>query len=121
MPSRIVCLLLLSVCFLMQQISIVEAAEPGLRAGAAAVDITPPVGVSLDGVISKNGPVSGVHDRIFSRALVLDDGKTRIAICVNDLCMVERSYFDRAKQLVFQKTGLPVNRILMTSTHTHAA
>jgi len=123
MPSRIVCLLLLPVCCLIQQLSNVdaEAAESGLRAGAAAVDITPPVGVSLDGVISKNGPVTGIHDRIFSRALVLDDGKTRIAICVNDLCMVERSYFDRVKEIVFQKTGLPVNRILMTSTHTHAA
>lgn len=123
MPSRIVCLLLVPVCCLMQHFLLVDAraAEPGLRAGAAVVDITPPVGVSLDGVISKNGPVTGVHDRIFSRALVLDDGKTRIAICVNDLCMVERSYFDRAKAIVFKKTGLPVDRILMTSTHTHAA
>lgn len=123
MPSRTICLLLLSVCYLIQPFSMIElqAAETGLRAGAAAVDITPPVGVSLDGVISKNGPVTGVHDKIFSRALVLDDGTTRVAICVNDLCMVERSYFDRAKKIVSEKTGLPANRILMTSTHTHAA
>lgn len=115
--------LILPACILIQTVISSEAqAEPtGLRAGAAAVDITPPVGTSLDGVISKNGPVTGVHDRIFSRALVLADGDTRIAICVNDLCMVERSYFDRAKKIVFEKTGLPVDRILMTSTHTHAA
>ena len=113
-------LLPLSLLFLTSLTS-AQAEAPSLRAGAAMVDITPEAGVSLDGVISKNGPVTGVHDRIFSRALVLDDGLTRVAICVNDLCMVERTYFDRAKELVFQKTGLPVDRMLMTSTHTHAA
>ena len=123
MLSRIFCLLFLPVCCLIQNAALVEihAAESELRAGAAAVDITPPIGVSLDGVISKNGPATGIHDRIFARAIVLDEGQTRIAICVNDLCMVERRYFDRAKEIVFEKTGLPVNRILMTSTHTHAA
>lgn len=123
MLPRILLTLILPACFLFLTMTSREArAETtGLRAGAAAVDITPPPGTSLDGVISKNGSVTGVHDRIFSRALVLDDGNTRIAICVNDLCMVERSYFDRAKQIVFEKTGLPVDRILMTSTHTHAA
>jgi len=123
MSSRIFFLLFLPICCLIQNASPGEtrAAESNLKAGAAAVDITPPVGSSLDGVISKNGPVTGIHDRIFSRALVLDDGQERFAICVNDLCMVERSYFDRAKEIVFKKTGLPANRILMSSTHTHAA
>ncbi|WP_417390606.1 neutral/alkaline non-lysosomal ceramidase N-terminal domain-containing protein [Gimesia sp.] len=123
MLSRIFLTLILPACVLLPTVISSEAlAETtGLQAGAAAIDITPPVGTSLDGVISKNGPVTGVHDRIFSRALVLTDGDTRIAICVNDLCMVERSYFDRAKKIVFEKTGLPVDRILMTSTHTHAA
>ncbi len=123
MLQRICFLLLLSAFCLVHNASIseVQAREPVLKAGASAVDITPPVGVSLDGVISKNGVVTGVHDRIFARALVLNDGQEQIAICVNDLCMVERSYFDRAKNIVFQKTGIPVNRILMSSTHTHAA
>lgn len=123
MSQRVFFLLLLSASLLILNSSLgqVQAKEPELKAGASAVDITPDIGVSLDGVISKNGPVTGVHDRIFSRALVLDDGRERIAICVNDLCMVERSYFDRAKNIVFQKTGIPVNRILMSSTHTHAA
>lgn len=123
MPPRIFLTLILPACFLFLTVtsSEAQAETAGLQAGAAAVDITPPPGTSLDGVISKNGSVTGVHDRIFSRALVLDDGNTRIAICVNDLCMVERSYFDRAKKIVFEKTGLPVDRILMTSTHTHAA
>ena len=39
-----------------------DDAKPVLRAGAATADITPEEGVSLDGPISKNGPVTGIHD-----------------------------------------------------------
>ncbi len=47
-------------------------AEPVFRAGAATADITPKPGVSLDGPISKPGPVRGVHDPLTARALVMD-------------------------------------------------
>jgi neutral ceramidase len=92
-----------------------------LRAGAAAIDITPKPGVSLDGPISKNGPVTGIHDRLHARALVLDDGKTRLAIVICDLCMIGHDVFDSAKDSVHKKTGLATDRMLMAATHTHAA
>ena len=85
------------------------------------MDITPKPGVSLDGPISKNGPVTGVHDRLHARALVLDDGKTRLAIVICDACMIGCDVFDAAKKLVQQETGLSSERILMAATHTHAA
>jgi hypothetical protein len=96
-------------------------ASAELRAGAARVDITPNVGVSLDGPISKNGPVTTVHDPLHARALVLDDGTTRLAIVVVDQCMTGRDVFDAAKEQVHRETGLPVDRMLMAATHTHAA
>ncbi len=92
-----------------------------LRAGAARVDITPDRGVSLDGPISKNGPVTGVHDRLYARAVVLDDGATRLAIAICDACIVGPDVFDEAKSLVQAASGLPSNRMLMAATHTHAA
>jgi hypothetical protein len=95
--------------------------EPAFRAGAAAVDITPPKGVLLDGTIMKIGPVRGVHDRLFSRALVLSDGGTTVALVVNDACMIERAVFDQAKAIAEQKTGIPASRMLMSATHSHAA
>lgn len=95
--------------------------KPALRAGAATADITPKAGVSLDGPISKNGPVTGVHDRVHARAVVLDDGKTRLAIVICDACMIGRDVFDEAKKLGRQSTGLPADRMLMAATHTHAA
>ncbi len=92
-----------------------------LRAGAAEVDITPPPGVSMNGVISRPGPITGVHDRIFARALVLDDGALKLAIVVCDLCIVDQDTFDLAKQRVAELIKLPMNRMLISATHTHAA
>lgn len=95
--------------------------KPNLRAGAATTDTTPQQGVSLDGPISKNGPVTGVHDRLHARAIVLDDGTTRLAIVICDACMIGRDVFDAAKKMVQHQTGFPTNRMLMAATHTHAA
>ena len=96
------------------------AGDTVFRAGAAKVDITPKLGVSLDGPISKNGPVTGVNDRLHARALVFDDGKMRVAIVVCDACMIGRDVLDAAKEKVTDKTGLPTNRMLISATHSHA-
>ncbi len=45
-----------------------------LLAGAAAVDITPPVGGLMDGYGARSQPSQGVHDPLFTRALVMDYG-----------------------------------------------
>jgi neutral ceramidase len=89
-------------------------------AGAATADLTPGDGVSLDGPISKPGPVRGVHDPLTSRALVLKIGETSALIVVNDMCLIDREVYDAAKKLVFAKTGIPVNHQLMAATHSHA-
>ncbi|MBI2478031.1 MAG: neutral/alkaline non-lysosomal ceramidase N-terminal domain-containing protein [Planctomycetia bacterium] len=92
-----------------------------LRAGAAKVDITPKPGVSLDGPISKNGVVSGVHDRLHARALVLANDETRLAIVICDACMIGRDVFDAAKAIAHEKASIAADHMLMAATHTHAA
>ncbi len=102
-----------------------SAAAPGetagLRAGAATVDVTPGTDVSLDGTIMRIGPVRHVHDRLYVRALVLDDGHRRIAIAVCDATMISREILDKAKGIVSERTGLPAERMLISATHTHMA
>lgn len=100
------------------QTSIV-AAE--FRAGAAKQDITPAMGVSMNGSISKPGPARSVHDPLHARALVLDDGSTQFAIVICDLCMMGQDVVDDAKKLICQQTKIPRSNILIAATHTHAA
>jgi hypothetical protein len=90
------------------------------KAGAATANITPPLGSPIVGGWS-SPPATYIHDELHARALVLDDGKTRLAIVVSDNVGIPRNVFDAAKQTVNQKTGLPVSHILMSATHTHSA
>lgn len=99
----------------------VVAAEKTFRAGAAKVDVSPkafPVIVNGGFLEQKT---ETVRDPLFARALVLDDGTRRLAIVVVDSCMVPRELIDRAKQRAKEQTGIPEDRMLVSSTHTHTA
>ena len=70
-----------------------------LRAGAFAADITPRQWpVRLIGGFTQ--PLAeSAHDALHARAVVLDDGRTKLAIVVVDSCYVPRALFDDARQL----------------------
>lgn len=91
------------------------------RAGAVASNITPSMGVRLDGTIMQIGPAKGVHDELHARCLVLDDGKERLAIVVCDNTMIAQFVMDDAKARIQKRSGLAPNRVLISATHTHSA
>ena len=97
----------------------VSSAAP-FRAGAATANITPPLGIEING---GTAPViaTHVHDELHARALVLDDGATRLAFVVVDNCLIDRALFDEAKALIFQHTRIPSNHVSLSTTHTHSA
>ena len=97
------------------------AAEPApLRAGAATSNITPPLGISLNGGFADR-QATHVHDELHARCLVLDDGATKLAFAVCDSCMLPREVVDEAKRLIAQRTGIPPQNVLVSATHTHTA
>ncbi|HEY3321686.1 MAG TPA: neutral/alkaline non-lysosomal ceramidase N-terminal domain-containing protein [Planctomycetota bacterium] len=90
-----------------------------LSAGAAKACITPALGTRMNGGVGP-GYAKHVHDDLFVRALVLDDGTTRLAFAVVDTCLLDRPVFDEAKKLVQQHTGISPDRVMMSCTHTHS-
>jgi neutral ceramidase len=97
------------------------AAEPRLRAGAHAQDVTPThFPISVNGNLADKKATSA-NDPLHARCLVLDDGKTRIALVVVDSCMIPRAIHDAAKALAEKKTGIPASNILISATHAHTA
>jgi hypothetical protein len=60
-----------------------------LRAGAMAVCVTPPVGVDLAGYSGRLTGSEGVHDDLYGKALVLDDGRTTLALLTVDLIQLD--------------------------------
>src|ERR1043166_2510834 len=88
------------------------------RAGAASSNITPRLGVSINGYFNDR-KAGHIHDELHARCLVLDDGKTRLAIAVCDSCMIPREVMDAAKQRIERRTGLAAGHVLISATHTH--
>jgi hypothetical protein len=91
-----------------------------LLVGAAAGDITPWLGVSISGGM-QDRTATHIHDQLYARCLVLDNGSTRLAIVACDSCVIPREIFDEAKRMVQEHTGLQPAHMLMAATHTHSA
>jgi hypothetical protein len=92
-----------------------------LRAGAAAIDVTPihfPVLVN-GGMLANTA--TKANTPLYARAVVLDSGGERIAIVVVDSCMLPRPLLDEAKHLASQRTKIRPERMLISATHTHTA
>ena len=87
------------------------------RAGAATSNVTPRLGT----FINTDRPATHINDELLARCLVLDDGRTRLAFAIVDGCIIHQEAFDHAKQRVHALTQLPIDHILISSTHTHSA
>jgi hypothetical protein len=90
-------------------------------AGANAVDVSPtnlPVIVN-GGFLSQTA--AKVHHRLHARWLVLDDGRTRVALGVLDTCVIPGEFADAVRSRAEKVTGIPAERIMLSATHTHSA
>jgi hypothetical protein len=96
------------------------ADQPIFRAGAAAVDITPTqFPMNMPGGFSAN-MAEKAHDPFHSRALVFDNGETALAMVVVDNLGAGPDVLNEAKALAASKTGMSVDKMLISSTHTHS-
>ncbi len=108
-------------CLLLLAVAASAADKPALRAGAAAVDITPrEFPLNMPGGFSAN-MATNAHDPLHARALVLDDGTTKLAMVVVDNLGASPELIEEAKELATQRTKIPRERMLVASTHTHSA
>lgn len=98
-----------------------ETEKKVFRAGAAASNITPPLGSPVAGSGSTL-QTSNVHDELHARALVLDDGKTRFALVVCDSSGVSTSICDKAREFIAANTAIriPAENVMVAATHTHS-
>ncbi len=100
-----------------------------LRAGVAKHRITPPIWIPYL-TSSGNGasaPFKGVHDELFARALVLDDGKQSIALLSADsigydnaLLGAGRDFTAELRKRISSKTDLRPEAVMIASTHSHS-
>ncbi|MBM3810745.1 MAG: hypothetical protein FJW20_03820 [Acidimicrobiia bacterium] len=93
------------------------AAEP-LRAGRAAVKITPPTGVPMAGYYSIR-LAEGVHDDLYAKAIVLDDGLKKAALVACDLVDISAELVEESRKQIQSLTAIPPERVMISATHSH--
>jgi neutral ceramidase len=89
--------------------------QAALRVGAARVDITPPADPA--------NPPSGkyAHERLYVRAIVLDNGTARAALIGADQGGLPEGVWKAASKQIAAELNCPVENIVMSATHTHSA
>lgn len=103
--------------------SIVNAGE--LRVGVGKVSVTPDAAdfpfLPSDTPSLNTGPGErsfvGVHDEVFARALIMDDGAQRVALVVLEVTAVPAAS-DMVKAIA-QQLGIRESSVMVAATHTH--
>ena len=90
-----------------------QASELLFKVGAAKVDVTP-----LEKDLPKN--IEGILDRLYSRAIVIDNGVTSAALVTVDTGMIFEKTWKNLAQKIEKELGIPSQNILLTPTHTHS-
>jgi hypothetical protein len=94
------------------------AAAGELRAGAAAVVITPAPNTPMAGYYSARSG-DGVHDDLHAKALVLEQDGRAAALVALDLISTDRSWVLEARKLISALTGIPGDAVMISATHAH--
>jgi hypothetical protein len=89
-----------------------------LRAGAAAVRITPDKPTPLAGYYNTRIPTN-THDELQAKAIVLEQNGTRAALVVCDLLTLSRDVVERTREIISRTTRVPGANVMLSATHTH--
>lgn len=109
-----------------------------LKVGAGRTMVTPPPGEwmagyppelhevegfpdNIRGYVGRKEPATGVHDPLWAKAVVLDDGDRRIGIVSIDTLVVTRDFTTRVREAIASRCGIPAHHLLINTTHTHSA
>ena len=101
------------------QLSSPAPARQGIRAGWAKVNITPPYTTPTGGYGARRGKHWHiVSDSIFARAIVLDNGTTKVAVVGLDLLITPPTVAEALKKRL-PEVGLRWENVYMGAIHSH--
>ena len=90
-----------------------QTSAGGFQVGAAKVDVTPSPDQLPKGYL-------GVLDKVYSRAIVIDNGHTSAALISLDAGVVPNEIWKNVSERIEKELGIPSDNVLITATHTHS-
>lgn len=104
--------------FLSQNIFAADSSGNSIEAGAAEIEITPPIGMRMAGYFDERF-ATGVHDPLKAKAIVLREGNKQVAMVFCDLVGISLNVTTNARAQASKRTGIPVPNIMICATHSH--
>ena len=89
-----------------------------MRASFYECDVTPPLGGFLWGHY-KEVYAKEVHNRLYAKAVVVEDGGEVAAIVVVDSCVLPVEMHDIVTKRIFDYTGITPDKVCIASNHAH--
>ena len=90
-----------------------------IRAGRAVTRITPPLGIRLQGSITRDQPAWRVMDDLYAKTLLLESGGERFALITCDLIEFSRGFVDELRESIAAAHAIPAAHLMLCPSHTH--
>lgn len=100
-------------------LSLGQLAAQSFRAAVVKTDITPETPQMLLGYQARKS--TGIHDKIYHRVVVMDDGKTQFVLISTDICVISPSHYDRLTAKLQSRFKISPVNVWWSVTHTHSA
>ena len=94
---------------------------PDLYAGAARRVINPPRGIRTFGFSSREGVVQAIESDLTATALVLSDGKAKVAIVASDTGWMDLPVMNGLRERVAEAVGTASSHVMINLNHTHSS
>lgn len=92
-----------------------------MQCGVAKDLITPPFQMFMGGYGSRyNKPPAGIHDDLYVKALLLDDGRQKILMMTFDTLFHDYAFRERLAEYAQRRHGITPDNVVVSYTHTHA-
>ena len=95
--------------------------EHQLLAGAASLDLLPPLGMTMVGHLRRSVPAQRYGAPLQVGALVLDDSHERLVIVSADVIATPGTYATRLHEAIAHAADTVPSHVLVNSSHSHAA
>lgn len=89
-----------------------------MKTGFAKVSINPPYASPIVGYYEER-LVKGIHDDLYARAVVFDDGESKAVVIAVDVCLLPQKHFDAMKEAINKELGIHKDAIFINCSHTH--
>ena len=90
------------------------------QAGFARVNVTPPMGVSINGYFFDRF-VDGVLDELEANAVAMECNGTRAVIVAVDNCEIDQYTMDKFRAAISEACNVAAEAVMVHTTHTHVA